>query len=128
MNPFQHGECSSPTTAVRPTSTRHYERFIDESLHLPKRHHRLDLAGGAGQGCRGDHLGDTVQVIPHIINEIKDCILCKRKDDIDVVITGSAQRRHISPLFRKRSGGSARRSGDNVCYVRDPRAVHRPVG
>ena len=89
MNPFQHGEVFvTDDGAETDLDVGHYERFLDE-----------DLSGGnnvtTGQVYssviakerRGDYLGDTVQVIPHITNEIKDRILSLGGDDIDIVIT-----------------------------------------
>jgi CTP synthase len=69
---------------------------------------------------RGDYLGDTVQVIPHITNEIKQRILSLASEDVDVVITevgGTVGDIEILPFleairqFRKDVGR------DNVCYV-----------
>ncbi len=89
MNPFQHGEVFvTDDGAETDLDVGHYERFLDR-----------DLSGIANvttgqvystviaKERRGDYLGDTVQVIPHITNEIKDRIRAMGGDDVDVVIT-----------------------------------------
>jgi CTP synthase len=89
MNPFQHGEVFVTNDgAETDLDIGHYERFLD-----------TDLSGHANvttgqvysnviaKERRGDYLGETVQVIPHITNEIVDRILAMHSDDIDVVIT-----------------------------------------
>jgi CTP synthase len=89
MNPFQHGEVFvTDDGAETDLDVGHYERFLDE-----------DLSGGnnvtTGQVYssviakerRGEYLGDTVQVIPHITNEIKERILTLGGPDVDLVIT-----------------------------------------
>ena len=89
MNPFQHGEVFVTNDgAETDLDVGHYERFLD-----------VDLSGRAnvttgqvysaviGKERRGDYLGDTVQVIPHITNEIKDRIRAMAGPDVDVVIT-----------------------------------------
>jgi len=89
MNPFQHGEVFvTDDGAETDLDIGHYERFLD-----------VDLSGKANvttgqvyseviaKERRGDYLGDTVQVIPHITNEIKSRIRAMAGDDVDVVIT-----------------------------------------
>jgi CTP synthase len=89
MNPFQHGEVFvTDDGAETDLDIGHYERFLD-----------TDLAGIANvttgqiyshviaKERRGDYLGDTVQVIPHITNEIKDRIRAMAGPEVDVVIT-----------------------------------------
>jgi CTP synthase len=89
MNPFQHGEVFVTNDgAETDLDIGHYERFLD-----------VDLGGHANvttgqvyseviaKERRGDYLGDTVQVIPHITNEIKDRIRAMAGDDVDIVIT-----------------------------------------
>ena len=93
MNPFQHGEVFvTEDGAETDLDVGHYERFLD-----------TDLTGEANittgevystviaKERRGDYLGDTVQVIPHITNEIKESMLAMGTRDpdgkhIDVVI------------------------------------------
>ncbi|WP_405579880.1 CTP synthase [Streptomyces sp. NBC_01190] len=89
MNPFQHGEVFvTDDGAETDLDVGHYERFLD-----------VNLAGSANvttgqiyssviaKERRGEYLGDTVQVIPHITNEIKSRIRRMAADDVDVVIT-----------------------------------------
>jgi len=89
MNPFQHGEVFvTDDGGESDLDLGHYERFVDVALHRGlQRHHRLDLHHGAGQGAPGRLLGATVQVIPHITDEIKERIRRLATDDVDVVIT-----------------------------------------
>src|SRR5688572_9255022 len=90
MNPFQHGEVFvTEDGAETDLDLGHYERFIDENLHRGS-----NVTTGAiyqsviAKERRGDYLGDTVQVIPHITNEIKDRILrVGQAAEADVVIT-----------------------------------------
>ena len=63
---------SSPKTAPKPIWTGHYERFHQrQDGQAQQLHHRPDLRDGDQEGARGEYLGKTVQVIPHITDEIK---------------------------------------------------------
>jgi CTP synthase len=73
MNPYQHGECFvTEDGAETDLDLGHYERFIDENLY---RHNNVTTGqiynSVIEKERRGDYLGATVQVIPHITNEIK---------------------------------------------------------
>jgi len=73
MNPYQHGECFvTEDGAETDLDLGHYERFIDENLY---RHNNVTTgqiySSVIEKERRGDYLGATVQVIPHITNEIK---------------------------------------------------------
>jgi len=88
MNPFQHGEVFVTDDGCETDlDLGHYERFIDESLYRDS-----NVTTGAIYSTviaaerRGEYLGDTVQVIPHITNEIKARIV-RVAEDADVVIT-----------------------------------------
>ena len=90
MNPFEHGEVYvTDDGGETDLDLGHYERFIGESL----RRDSNVTTGAIYQSVirkerRGDYLGATVQVIPHITNEIKSRIRTLGDDDqIDVVIT-----------------------------------------
>ncbi len=90
MNPFQHGEVFvTEDGGETDLDLGHYERFIDENLF---RYSNV-TTGAIYQGViakerRGDYLGDTVQVIPHITNAIKDRITSLAEDSgADVLIT-----------------------------------------
>ena len=89
MNPFQHGEVFVTDDGTETDlDVGHYERFLDI---------RLDGEANVTTGQvyssviakerRGEYLGDTVQVIPHITNEIKARILAMGGPEVDVVIT-----------------------------------------
>jgi CTP synthase len=88
MNPFEHGEVFvTDDGGETDLDLGHYERFIDESLHRAS-----SVSSGQiwlsviNKERRGDYLGKTVQVIPHITDEIKDRIHAVA-EDVDVVIT-----------------------------------------
>ncbi|MDH3471881.1 MAG: CTP synthase, partial [Acidimicrobiia bacterium] len=90
MNPFQHGEVYvTEDGGETDLDLGHYERFTGENLHRDSN----VTTGSVYQAViqkerRGDYLGDTVQVIPHITNEIKARVRkLGDKDDVDVVIT-----------------------------------------
>jgi CTP synthase len=89
MNPFQHGEVFVTDDGTETDlDVGHYERFLDTNLLG-----QVNVTTGQiystviAKERRGDYLGDTVQVIPHITNEIKSRILGMGGDDVDVVIT-----------------------------------------
>ncbi len=90
MNPYQHGEVFVlDDGSETDLDLGHYERFIDESL----THNNTTSSGRVywdvlERERRGDYLGDTIQVIPHITNEIKRRIKSVNKSNkFDVVIT-----------------------------------------
>jgi CTP synthase len=89
MNPFQHGEVFVTSDgAETDLDVGHYERFLDEELEGSAN----VTTGGVyseviAKERRGEYLGDTVQVIPHITDEIKARIRAMASDDVDVVIT-----------------------------------------
>jgi CTP synthase len=122
MNPFEHGEVFvTDDGGETDLDLGHYERFIDENL----TRNSNATTGSIYQAVlaaerRGDYLGKTVQVIPHITDEIKRRIHRVATDDVDVVITevgGTVGDIEILPFleairqFRKDAGR------DNVCYV-----------
>ncbi|MDQ1425988.1 MAG: synthase, partial [Acidimicrobiaceae bacterium] len=122
MNPFEHGEVFvTDDGGETDLDLGHYERFIDENLSRNSN----ATTGSIYQAVlaaerRGDYLGRTVQVIPHITDEIKRRIRRLVTDDVDVVITevgGTVGDIEILPFleairqFRKEAGR------DNVCYV-----------
>lgn len=89
MSPFQHGEVFvTDDGSETDLDLGHYERFIDESLGQDS-----NVTAGSiywsvvTKERRGDYLGGTVQVIPHITNEIKERILGLTAGDVDVIIT-----------------------------------------
>ncbi|MCE5254004.1 MAG: CTP synthase [Actinomycetia bacterium] len=90
MSPFQHGEVFvTDDGAETDLDLGHYERFIDENLTRDS-----NVTSGSvyynviRRERRGDYLGSTVQVIPHVTNEIKERVArLARNPGIDVVIT-----------------------------------------
>ena len=89
MNPFQHGEVFvTDDGAETDLDIGHYERFLDVNLHGSANVTTGQVYSRViAKERRGEYLGDTVQVIPHITNEIKERILAMAAPDIDVVIT-----------------------------------------
>ena len=89
MNPYEHGEVFvTDDGAETDLDLGHYERFIDENL----THNSSITMGKIYQSViekerKGDYLGKTVQVIPHITNEIKEKIYGFEDTDTDIVIT-----------------------------------------
>lgn len=90
MSPYQHGEVFvTEDGGETDLDLGHYERFID--IHLSK---RSNVTAGKiywsviNKERKGDYLGSTVQVIPHITNEIKERIyMVGKEDNADIVIT-----------------------------------------
>ena len=122
MNPFQHGEVFvTDDGGETDLDLGHYERFVD----VPLNRKSNATTGSIYQSVlakerHGAYLGETVQVIPHITNEIKDRIVSLAAEDVDVVITevgGTVGDIEILPFleairqFRKDVGR------DNVFYV-----------
>jgi CTP synthase len=89
MNPFQHGEVFVTNDgAETDLDIGHYERFLDTDLgQIANVTTGQVYSQVIAKERRGDYLGDTVQVIPHITNEIKERITAMGGDGIDVVIT-----------------------------------------
>jgi CTP synthase len=89
MNPFQHGEVFvTDDGAETDLDVGHYERFLDEDLHGSANVTTGQVYSAViAKERRGEYLGDTVQVIPHITDEIKGRILGLGGPDVDVVIT-----------------------------------------
>ncbi|TBT94542.1 CTP synthase [Propioniciclava tarda] len=88
MNPFQHGEVFvTEDGAETDLDIGHYERFLNVALSAD-----ANVTTGKvyshviAKERRGDFLGDTVQVIPHITNEIKDEMLAMARPGVDIVI------------------------------------------
>ncbi|HET8960624.1 CTP synthase [Nocardioides sp.] len=89
MNPFQHGEVFVTNDgAETDLDIGHYERFLDADLgQIANVTTGQVYSSVIAKERRGDYLGDTVQVIPHITNEIKDRIQAMGGPEVDVVIT-----------------------------------------
>lgn len=122
MNPFEHGEVFvTADGGETDLDLGHYERFID--VDLPRN-------GNATSGSiyqtilakerRGDYLGKTVQVIPHVTDEIKRRIIALATDDVDVVITevgGTVGDIEILPFLEAIRQMRKQVGRDNVCYL-----------
>jgi len=89
MNPFQHGEVFvTDDGAETDLDVGHYERFLDTNLHGSANVTTGQVYSRViARERKGEYLGDTVQVIPHITNEIKDRIRAMASSEIDIVIT-----------------------------------------
>jgi CTP synthase len=89
MNPFQHGEVFVTDDGTETDlDVGHYERFLDTRLSGEANVTTGQVYSSViAKERRGDYLGDTVQVIPHITNEIKERILAMGSPETDVVIT-----------------------------------------
>ncbi len=89
MNPFQHGEVFvTDDGAETDLDIGHYERFLDRNLEGSANVTTGQVYSRViARERRGEYLGETVQVIPHITNEIKDRMLANDSADVDVVIT-----------------------------------------
>jgi CTP synthase len=123
MSPFQHGEVFvTEDGAETDLDIGHYERFVDENLSRNANH----TQGGIWYTVlrkerKGEYLGSTVQVIPHITNEIKDRVRrMSDASDTDVVISeigGTVGDIESLPFleairqFRREAGP------EDVCYV-----------
>ena len=122
MNPFEHGEVFvTDDGGETDLDLGHYERFIDENLSRSSN----ATTGSIYQAVlaaerRGDYLGRTVQVIPHVTDEIKRRIQRLATEDVDVVITeiggtvGDIEILHFLEAVRQFRNEVGR---DNVCYV-----------
>ena len=91
MNPFQHGEVFVTNDgAETDLDIGHYERFLDTDLsQIANVTTGQVYSQVIAKERKGEYLGDTVQVIPHITNEIKDRILAMGRgpEPVDIVIT-----------------------------------------
>ena len=89
MNPFQHGEVFvTDDGAETDLDIGHYERFLDRALSGDSNVTTGQVYSRViSRERRGEYLGETVQVIPHITNEIKERMLAFDGPNVDLVIT-----------------------------------------
>lgn len=89
MNPFQHGEVFvTEEGAETDLDIGHYERFLDVNLPASANVTTGQIYSQViARERRGEYLGDTVQVIPHITDEIKQRMRSQAAADVDVIIT-----------------------------------------
>ncbi len=123
MSPYQHGEVFvTEDGAETDLDLGHYERFIDEDLNKFS-----NLTTGRvywnvlNKERRGEYLGSTVQIIPHITNEIKEFIYnVGKKTDADVVITevgGTIGDIEGQPFIEAIRQVGLEQGKDNVLYI-----------
>ncbi len=122
MNPFEHGEVFvTDDGGETDLDLGHYERFIDENLSRGSNATTGSIYSTVlAQERRGDYLGRTVQVIPHITDEIKRRIRALVADDVDVVITeigGTVGDIEILPFLEAIRQFRLDVGRDNVCYI-----------
>ena len=122
MSPYQHGEVFvTEDGAETDLDLGHYERFVDE-----------DLGGNSSVSSgkiywsvlnrerRGDYLGATVQIIPHITDEIKRRIYAMAEEDVDVVISeigGTVGDIESQPFLEAIRQVAAERGRENVAFL-----------
>jgi CTP synthase len=123
MNPFQHGEVFvTEDGGETDLDLGHYERFIDENMHRAS-----NVTTGAlyqsiiAKERRGDYLGDTVQVIPHVTEAIKERVLALADDSgADVLITeigGTVGDIESLPFLEAIRQLKRELGPDDTCYV-----------
>lgn len=123
MSPYQHGEVFvTDDGAETDLDLGHYERFIDENLSK-----NSNVTTGKvywsvlTKERRGDFLGGTVQVIPHITNELKDRVYRVAKEkDVDVVITeigGTVGDIESLPFLEAIRQIKGEVGASNTCYI-----------
>ncbi|MDF2672369.1 MAG: synthase [Clostridiales bacterium] len=123
MSPYQHGEVFvTDDGAETDLDLGHYERFIDENLSKNSNVTSGKIYWSVIQKERkGEYLGGTVQVIPHITNEIKQRVYRVAKEkDVDVVITeiggtvGDIESQPFLEAIRQIKYEAGR---ENVCFI-----------
>ena len=122
MNPFEHGEVFvTEDGGETDLDLGHYERFIDVPLMRDSNATTGAIYSSViSKERKGDFLGKTVQVVPHITNEIKERILRLANDDVDVVITeigGTVGDIEILPFLEAVRQFRNDVGRENVCYV-----------
>ncbi len=122
MNPFEHGEVFvTDDGGETDLDLGHYERFIDESLHRASNTTTGQIYSAVmRKERRGDYLGKTVQVIPHITDEIKERVRRLETDGVDVVIVevgGTVGDIEIVPFLEALRQFRRDVGRNNVCYV-----------
>lgn len=123
MSPYQHGEVFvTDDGAETDLDLGHYERFIDVNLGK----YSSVTAGKVYSTIlekerRGDYLGGTVQVIPHVTNEIKSrVLLAGESSDADIVITeigGTVGDIESLPFLEAIRQIRSELGRENVCYI-----------
>lgn len=123
MSPYQHGEVFvTDDGAETDLDLGHYERFVDESLTQNSNVTTGKIYSSViEKERRGEYLGGTVQVIPHITNAIKDKVYQVAKErDVDVVITeigGTVGDIESQPFLESIRQIKNEVGAENVCYI-----------
>lgn len=122
MNPFEHGEVFvTEDGGETDLDLGHYERFTDENTTRQSNATTGSIYSTVlAKERRGDYLGRTVQVIPHITDEIARRIAVMDSDDVDVVITevgGTVGDIEILPFLEAIRQYRNEVGRDNVCYI-----------
>ena len=131
MNPFQHGEVYvTEDGAETDLDIGHYERFLDVYLSQ-----KANVTTGQiyqevlRKERAGEYLGQCVQVIPHITNEIKSRMRAQASDDVDVIITeigGTVGDIESQPFLEAIRQVAAERGRENVLFIHVPLIVTIP--
>ena len=122
MSPYEHGEVFvTDDGAETDLDLGHYERFIDENLskHSSVTTGRI-YSNVISKERRGNYLGKTVQVIPHITNEIKENIYSFEGTDTDIVITeigGTVGDIESLPFLEAIRQVGIENAPNDVCYI-----------
>ena len=131
MSPYQHGEVFvTDDGAETDLDLGHYERFVDENLSG-----NSSISSGKiywsvlNRERRGDYLGATVQIIPHITNEIKSRVYGMEAEDVDVVICeigGTVGDIESQPFLEAIRQVAAERPHGDVVFIHVPLIVQIP--
>ena len=131
MSPYQHGEVFvTDDGAETDLDLGHYERFVDEALDG-----NASVSSGKvfwavlNRERQGGYLGGTVQIIPHITDEIKRRVYAMDNGETDVVITeigGTVGDIESQPFLEAIRQVAAEKGRDNVLYIHVPLIVSIP--
>ena len=131
MSPFQHGEVFvTDDGAETDLDLGHYERFVDESLTG-----NASVSSGKvfwnvlNRERQGGYLGGTVQIIPHVTDEIKRRIYAMDDGETDIIITevgGTVGDIESQPYLEAIRQVAAEKGRENVLYIHVPLVVSIP--
>lgn len=131
MSPYQHGEVFvTDDGAETDLDLGHYERFVDESLSGAS-----SVSAGKiywnvlNRERQGAYLGGTVQIIPHVTDEIKRCIYQMESEDVDVLISeigGTVGDIESQPFLEAIRQVAVEKGRQNVLYIHVPLIVQIP--
>ena len=131
MSPYQHGEVFvTDDGAETDLDLGHYERFVDESLSGAS-----SVSAGKiywnvlNRERQGAYLGGTVQIIPHVTDEIKRCIYQMESEDVDVLISeigGTVGDIESQPFLEAIRQVAVEKGRQNVLFIHVPLIVRIP--